>query len=85
MLAGVRVEGVDMGAGALVPAASADDQLVVDDQRSRGQRAKARLHVIKLDRLDQFPGVGLGPVDFAVVGDRNDEVFVERDPADSRR
>ena len=66
-----------MGAGAAVAAAAADDQLVVDDQRSRGQRAIAVRWIVELDGLHQFAGVRLGPQHLAVAGDGNDEVLVE--------
>jgi hypothetical protein len=44
------------GAGALVAAAPADDQLVAH-KWSRRQTAGAGLEVVEFDRLDQFAGV----------------------------
>ena len=78
-LAGIRVQRVDMGAGALVAAAAADDELVVDQKRSRRQCAVGLLGIIELDRPDEFAGVGLGPQDLAIGRDRNDKVLIERD------
>jgi len=57
----IRVERIDMRAGALVTAAAADDELVIDQKRCRGQRAVRFFGVVKLDCPDQFAGIGLGP------------------------
>src|SRR5215467_11648565 len=80
LLTGIRVQRIDMVAGAPVAAAAADDQLVADDQRRPGQRI-AVLRIVDLDRLDQFTGVAVGPVHLAVAGHGYDEILVERDPA----
>src|ERR1700750_1207246 len=80
-LAGIRVQRIDMGAGALVAAAAADNELIVDDERSRSQRAMGALGIVELDGLEQLAGVGLGPQDLAIGRDRNDVILIQRDAA----
>jgi len=77
----IRVERIDMRAGALVAAAAADDELIIDQKRCRGQRAVRFFGVVELDCPDEFAGIGLGPQDLAIGRDKNDEVLVQRDPA----
>src|SRR5215813_8915896 len=77
--AGVGIESIDMGAGALVAAAAADDELVVDHKWSRGQRAMGFLEIVEYDALDELARIGLGPQDLAIARDGNDKILVQRD------
>src|ERR1700730_19101865 len=74
--AGVGVECINVRTGALVAAASADDKLVVDQKRSRRQRAVGFLQIVELNGLDEFAGVGLGPEDLAIARNGNDQVLI---------
>src|SRR5262249_10398421 len=80
-LAGIRIKRINVSARTLVAAAAADDELVVDQQRSRGQGAVGSLGIVEYDRPDEFAGIGFRPIDLAVGGDGNDKVLVERDTA----
>jgi hypothetical protein len=77
LLAGIRIQGIDMVASAPVPAAAADDELVADNERSTGQGV-AVLWIINLNRLDQLTRVAVRPEHLTVAGYRDDEILVQR-------
>src|SRR5690606_28943442 len=61
--------GGDVVARAGIAAGAADDDLVADDQRRRGQvEAGILRRIVRLDSVDQLAGLGIGPVD-AMGGD----------------
>src|SRR5215472_16437214 len=68
LVAGIRVQRIDVGARTLVAATATDDQLVVDHKRSRSQGAVSFLGIVELDSPDELAGVGLGPDDLAIGG-----------------